>query len=225
MQDSDGNDLVQITNLPDGAYRPNWSPDGKKIAFDLRRLGRYEIYIVDIDERVPRKLVTNLPQISYPAWSRDGKWIYFRSYETAGHKIYRCLATGGDASAFSTLSDGANSIESFDGNSLYFVRRIYNTGLGMLSLNGASLVSDIQGIPAIRDYQVWTLVPGGVYFVPHVEPRSLYYYDFSTKKARRIFTLEKDFDSGLSISPDGRYLLYSQLDDENSNIMLVDHFN
>jgi hypothetical protein len=55
--------------------------------------------------------------------------------------------------------------------------------------------------------------------------RSLHYYDFSTKKTHRIFTLDKDFDSGLSISPDGHYALFSQLDEENSNIMLVDHFN
>jgi Tol biopolymer transport system component/DNA-binding winged helix-turn-helix (wHTH) protein len=225
MQDLDGSNLVQIANLSEGANPPNWSPDGKKLAFDMRRLGHHEIHIVDIDERVPRKLVTNVPEISSPTWSRDGKWIYFRSYETIGHKIYRCPATGGDASLLLTLPDGANSLESFDGNSLYFARRVSNTGLGMLALNGASSASDVPGMPAIEDANEWTLVSGGIYFVPSDKPKSLLFYDFSTKKTRQVFSIEKNFAAGLSISPDGRYLLFSQIDEENSNIMLVDHFN
>ncbi len=225
MQDPDGGNLVQITNLPEGANPPNWSPDGKKLAFDMRRLGHHEIHIVDIDERVPRKLVTNVPEISSPTWSRDGKWIYFRSYETIGHKLYRCPAAGGDASLLLTPPDGANSLELFDGNSLYFARRVSNTGLGMLALNGASSVSDVPGMPAIEDANQWTLVSGGIYFVPIDKPKSLLFYDFSTKKTRQVFSIEKNFASGLSISPDGRYLLFSQIDEENSNIMLVDHFN
>jgi Tol biopolymer transport system component len=131
----------------------------------------------------------------------------------------------GDASLLLTLPDGANSLESFDGNSLYFARRGSNTGLGMLDLNGASSVSDVPGMPAIEDANQWTLVSGGIYFVPSDKPKSLLFYDFSTKKTRQVFSIEKNFASGLSISPDGRYILFSQIDEENSNIMLVDHFN
>ena len=94
----------------------------------------------------------------------------------------------------------------------------------MVSLAGASPVANVLGLPKIKYFGLWTLVPGGIYFVPHDDPKSLQYYDLSTKKIRRIFTIEKDFDRGLSISPDGRYILFSQLDEENSNIMLVDHF-
>jgi Tol biopolymer transport system component/DNA-binding winged helix-turn-helix (wHTH) protein len=225
MQDSDGSNLVQVTNLADAVYGPNWSPDGKKFAFELKRSSSHEIYVVDISERVPRKLVTNIPQMSSPAWSHDGKWIYFRSYETVGHRIYRCPATGGDALPVATLPDAVNFLESFDGNSLYFAVRVANTDLGMLSLTGATSVSNVQGLPKFKNSTLWTMVPGGIYFVPHDDPRSLHYYDFSTKKIRRIFSIEKDFDGGLSISADGRYILFSQLDEENSNIMLVDHFH
>ena len=225
MQDSDGNNLVQITNLPDDTFPPHWSPDGKQIAFDLRRAGRYEIYIVSISERVPRKLVTNVPHISTLFWSRDGKSIYFRSFESAGYKFYRCPATGGDASLLLTLAAGANSIESFDGHSLYFARRMTHTPLAVLPLNSASPASDVQGMPIMHNAGMWTVVPGGIYFVPQAEPRSLHYYDFITRSTRRIFAIEKNFDGGLSISPDGHYILFSQLDEENSNIMLVDHFN
>jgi hypothetical protein len=36
--------------------------------------------------------------------------------------------------------------------------------------------------------------------------------------------VDKDLDAGMSISPDGRYMLYSQVDEANAGIMLVDHF-
>jgi len=34
----------------------------------------------------------------------------------------------------------------------------------------------------------------------------------------------KSTANGLSFSPDGRWLLYSQTDEENTDIMLADHF-
>jgi hypothetical protein len=37
-------------------------------------------------------------------------------------------------------------------------------------------------------------------------------------------TADKDLGEGMSISPDGRYTLYSQIDDSNADIMLVNNF-
>jgi hypothetical protein len=48
---------------------------------------------------------------------------------------------------------------------------------------------------------------------------------FLHKKIRQVFEAEKNFGDGLSVSPDGRWLLYSQIEEENSDIMLVDHFS
>jgi len=60
--------------------------------------------------------------------------------------------------------------------------------------------------------------------VPADARRSVSYFDFASKQVYEVFNVEKDFDEELSISPDGRYLLYSQIDEQNSDIMLVDHF-
>jgi hypothetical protein len=71
---------------------------------------------------------------------------------------------------------------------------------------------------------MWTVVPEGIYFTPADAPKSVRYFDFATKQIRQIFEAEKAFVSGLSVSPDGRWILYTQVDEANEDIMLVDHF-
>ena len=44
---------------------------------------------------------------------------------------------------------------------------------------------------------------------------------------RRVFFLEKggtDWEGGLSVSPDGRWLLFSQVDKISSDLMLVENW-
>jgi Tol biopolymer transport system component/DNA-binding winged helix-turn-helix (wHTH) protein len=225
MSDADGNNLVQLSKFNGFSGTPRWSPDGKKIAFDLHRSGRFEIYLEDIAERIPRKLVTNLPKdMSTPNWSRDGKWIYFRSYEAIGHKMYRCAAMGGDAMLVSEQPDVISPQESYDGEILFFAARNANTGLRMIPTRNSSKETNVDGMPAVLSENLWTVVPAGIYFVPADAPKSLCYFDFASKKIREVFHLEKRFAGGLSVSPDGRWLLYSQVDEENSDIMLVDQF-
>jgi hypothetical protein len=71
---------------------------------------------------------------------------------------------------------------------------------------------------------LWLVVPGGIYFVPQEARNSVHNFDFSTKKIRKIFDARNDFGDALSVSPDGRWLLYAQQDEENTDIMLVENF-
>jgi len=94
----------------------------------------------------------------------------------------------------------------------------------MFSLDGAFPESAVEGLPPISHQGLWTVVPGGIYFVPVDAPQSLRYFDFATKKIRQIFEAPKNFGTGLSVSPGGHWILYSQADEDNTDIMLVDHF-
>jgi Tol biopolymer transport system component len=224
VSDPDGTNLLRLSDLKGYATRPQWSPDGKKIVFGTHEAERHEIFIVDVAEGLPRRLETNVLDISMPSWSRDAKWIYFRSFEAVGHKIYRCPATGGDATVLRTGHDGTSPQESPDGAILYFTARNVNTALMALSLKGASSESVVEGIPPINNENQWVVVPRGLYFVPAQAPKSLYYFDFATEKSRVVFENQVPLADGLSLSPDGRWLLYSQTDEENTDIMLADHF-
>jgi hypothetical protein len=60
--------------------------------------------------------------------------------------------------------------------------------------------------------------------VPADAPKSLGYSDFATKQMHAIFEADKDIHSNLSLSPNGRRILYSQADDVNSHVILVYHY-
>jgi Tol biopolymer transport system component len=53
---------------------------------------------------------------------------------------------------------------------------------------------------------------------------SIRVHDLSTGRSHVVLELSKPIAPGLSLSPDERYLLYSQVDDEGSELMLVDNF-
>jgi hypothetical protein len=80
------------------------------------------------------------------------------------------------------------------------------------------------GMPQMAFIDLWTVVSEGIYFVPADAPKSLRYFDFKTKQVRQIFESDENFDGSLSVSPDGRWILFSQADEDNTDIMLADDF-
>jgi Tol biopolymer transport system component/DNA-binding winged helix-turn-helix (wHTH) protein len=225
ISSNDGTNLVQISNPDYVSGSPQWSPDGNKIAFDSHPGEHWEIFVADAAERKPRKLITNLSDITRPNWSRDGKWIYFSSTEPGRTAVYRCPASGGDAVLLYKGTVVINPRESFDGKTVYFASNHDKSTLKQVALPARpDAASKVDEMPLVRAAELWTLSRAGIYFVPDDASRSLRYFDFSTRQVRPIFELDKDFGSGLSISPDGRWVLYSQINDVNGDIMLVDHF-
>jgi Tol biopolymer transport system component len=234
MSDADGTQPVQISNLNGSETEdPSWSPDGKMIAFDSGQSSVSEgsgvrgIYIVDISERIPRKLITNIFDAKMPSWSHDGKWIYFMSRGPDGTKVYRCPATGGDAvllAALPSTEQGLYPVESFDGETVYFAGSESNTLLYAVSLRNPGMKVALKEMPTIARATFSTIAPGGIYFVAADAPTSIRYFDFHTKHVHQIFESDKRFWHGLSVSPDGHWILYVKVDDENQDIMLVDQF-
>jgi Tol biopolymer transport system component len=223
MSDADGTQLVKLSDSKSSqSGSPRWSPDSQKVAFDSRHSGHPEIYVTDITERLPRKLVSNLADIMTPSWSHDGKFLYFQS--TPDERIFRCPSGGGDAAAISP-ERGSYAFESYDGENVYFFSPAYGRTLRMVSLKHIGTASEVKGMPPLDDRSHYTIVPGGIYFVPAEDSKSIRFFDFGTRKSRQVFELDKENMNGLSVSPDGRWILYTQVSGENADIMLVEHFH
>ena len=225
VADTDGSDLVQISH-EGPAGDPHWSPDSQKIAFEMiEPNGLVGVYTADISDRVPHKLKTNVRESSDPFWSHDGKWIYFRGFEGVSRQLYRCPAGGGDATLLAASHQIRVPIESADDKILYFPRRNGDANIVMLALDRPGATpQEVSGMPKISSEYQWTLVHDGIYFTPQNSPRSICFFDFMTRKTREIFKADKDLAQGMSISPDGRYMIYSQIDESNADIMLVNNF-
>jgi eukaryotic-like serine/threonine-protein kinase len=90
---SDGTGMFQITNMPDGACQPDWSPDGMKLVFISpcsERLKEYpdsRMYTINANGSG----LTELPLLGggfEPAWSPDGSRIAFTSQLDGSLQIY-----------------------------------------------------------------------------------------------------------------------------------------
>ncbi len=94
VMDSDGSDVHQVTNMPDGACQPDWSPDGLKLIFIapcLERLDEYpgsKMYIINENGTGLTELPTSGGGDFDPAWSPDGTRIAFTSLRDGAPQIY-----------------------------------------------------------------------------------------------------------------------------------------
>jgi Tol biopolymer transport system component/DNA-binding winged helix-turn-helix (wHTH) protein len=226
MSNAEGKDLVQLTTMGEPSGSPSWSPDGTRIAFDSRKNGRADIYLMDLQERIPHKLnLTNVEEPSVPSWSRDGKWIYFiAGGGPNGARIYRAAPEGGDATPLSTTS-GYGPVESFDGERVFFA--IHNGKKALLesaSLKPTGTETLVTGMPVLSFVANWAIVRDGVYFFPAESLGTLSYFDFATKELRPVYDVGRGVFYGLSISADGRYAIYAKIEDVSSDIMLINNF-
>jgi Tol biopolymer transport system component len=74
----DGTERLQLTSAPMGVLQPQWSPDGKQIAFGAAMPGkRMHVYIVSADGGVPKEVTKGERDESFPNWSQDGNSLFF----------------------------------------------------------------------------------------------------------------------------------------------------
>ena len=78
-------------------------------------------------------------------------------------------------------------------------------------------------------WRYWAVGNDGIYFVSPQESDRPYIslFSFTTRKVSRVAAVERDPLKGLpglTVSPDGRSILYSQADKNISDIMMVENF-
>jgi Tol biopolymer transport system component/tRNA A-37 threonylcarbamoyl transferase component Bud32 len=221
--DSDGSNPVQLTSL--GAGTPRWSPDGKWIAFDSRTEGHGNIYVIPSEGGAPHRLTNEPAENNVPSWSRDGKWIYFSSDRAGAWQIWKIPPQGGTQVQV-TQEGGFDAFESPDGKSLYILpTEEDHAGIWKMPIEGGH---ETQLAPGVRwiGFDSWS--DGICYLDLDKSPPEIKQMDFATGRVRRLGTLDTGnlikYVMGISVSPDGKWLIYSRLDHAESNIMLVENF-
>lgn len=201
---------------------PRWSPDGRWIAFDSNKGGQRDIYVVSAEGGAARRLTTEPSQDVRPSWSRDGRWVYFGSNRSGDWQVWKVLAEGGRALQV-TRKGGREAFEAPDGKFLYYSR--YGVaGIWRVPVEGGEETQVLDR--GLQSY--WTLTNQGIYVRTWKPPLApvIELYSFATGRLARVAELAKgkDYDIGLSVSPDGKWILYTQLDRYDSDLMLVENF-
>jgi serine/threonine protein kinase len=234
----DGSGQVQVTHFSGPSIdHLQWSPDGRMLAFDARPHGYSDIFTLECDSANTRcgepKALSIAPAV-IPSWSADGEFIYFASNRTGGWEIWR-VAVSGDRPLQVTNNGGYMSRESHDGKWLYFSKymkdSIWRTP-GSQAKNGTAFgEAEVIGPPYKVKTDDWTLTADEIVFLDPAtsnHPAAIRAYRIATGRTRAILELTELLpdtrgNMGISVSPDSRWVLYSQLDRSGSNVMVADH--
>jgi len=146
-----------------------------------------------------------------------GKWIYFSSNRSGVSQVWKMPAGGGPAEQV-TRNGGQTAFDCPDSSTIYYLKN--GSNLSPLWKVPAEKGEESQVLDSVN-FSQFAVSQGGIYFLSWP---LLQYFDFSTRKSKTILTLHKQPSLGLSTSPDERWLLYTQVDQGGSDLMLVENF-
>ena len=224
MTDQTGTNAVQLTAFGENAVKhPRWSPEGHEIAFEVHADTGYQLWVIDAEHREQRLLVEGTDWHVAPNWSRDGRWVYFGSRRGWMMQIWKVAREGGEP-VLVTQEGGYMAIESPEGGYLYYVRPETRPCIWRRPLAGGPESCVVRTLYS-SDWRSWTIQENGLYFFQRFSQEGpvIGFFDFATEEISYVATIAKEVppSSGLTISPDERWIYYSQMDKREGDIVLL----
>ena len=225
--DNKGLNSIRLTSFGGPVvWGPVWSPDSRNIAFHTTPGGNPDIHVISANGGVPpERLTTDLSADKWSWWSKDGDWLYFSSARPKASQIWKIPARGGDAIQV-TRDDGADlPHESPDGKWLFYSKgRPVRKNVWKVPVQGGEVTKVLD---AVHPSAHWTVGKDGIYFFTVPDARGfteIIVSEFAGGKTKKIRTIERGVDFRMTVSPDGRTILYTQSDEAGSDLMLVENF-
>ncbi len=232
--------LVQITNMPEGACQPAWSPDGKKLIFTSPCRGMDEIYygaglyIMNADGSGLAPIGTVPGGDFDPSWSPDGKSIAFTSLRSGQMEIF--IISADDLSSINQITKGAKGVESRqpswspDGTKIvYVVKRFGVYQIWLMNADGTGQKQIVRSGVAFSDYlPTWSPDGNLILFNQRCATKFCFPYLMTISAVDRsveqgaFFQLNVISIEDVEYSPDGFSLLYEgEAEGENNDIFYM----
>ncbi len=177
----------------------------------------------------PQNLTSHPSYDLVPSWSSDGAWIYFGSNRSGSWQVWKIRSSGAGAAERITRNGGFAAQESKhpEAGVLYYTH-VHDEGLWQKALAGGEEIK--TPIPLFRkDWGNWAVGRHGIYFVYRDwgVAWQVAYYDFAREETSYLTQLSGNWAwtlPGMSLSPDEAWLLFTDSDLINSDIMMVDGY-
>jgi Tol biopolymer transport system component len=224
IADADGSSASQVTHLRARFIGwPHWSPDGSSIVFDSPHDQRIDVFSISAAGGSPRALTAGNSPCGAASYSRSGRWIYYHCIEAGTPQIWRMPAGGGTPEK---VGSGMAQLEAPDGRYLYFVRQ---TAAGVRPLWRQQTVGGeaVQVLPDVDPFH-YAVTPDGVYFGSGPDERGICFIRFlhaASGKISTVLNYSGRPSPGMSVSPDGKWLLYSYDEQRNADLLIVENFH
>jgi Tol biopolymer transport system component len=224
VSSSDGSDLAKLTSFERSLTgSPAWSPNGKSIAFDSRPDGHSHIFVIDAQGGISRQITSGDENDIVPSWSPDGLWIYFGSNRGVEWQIWKVPASGGEPQQV-TRHGGFVAIASLDGRYVYYARADA-PGIWRVSVDGGE-EAQVAPQPRVGYWGYWTVGKRGLYYLnSKATPNTVDVASTDGKvlHVRKLAGTPPPF-AGITVAPDGKSLLYTDLTEVGSHLTLVENF-
>jgi len=218
---ADGSNPHKITSF-DGPECAGlaWSPDGEQIVLELTGGGQSSIYVIGAAGGNARKIIDDG---FAPGWSGDGNWIYFTSTRTGANQVWKARLASGSVSALTqvTKNGGEGTEEAADGRCIYYER---DEAVWRAPVDGGE---EVRLAGPLSLHGNFAVARSGIYFMSPKNKNGRWpvqLFSFADRRSKTVALIENYPEWGMTVSPDERWLLYVQLADVNSNLMLVENF-
>ena len=209
VADADGENAQAALASPEPIISPNWSPDGRQLAYVSFESRKPVVYVHNVATGQRRLLANFRGSNSAPTWAPDGRTLAVTLSRDGGSQLYTISASGGEPHRLTQSSAiDTEPVYSPDGRNIYFVSdrggapQIYRMSASggnpeRVTFNGSYNIS-----PAISPDGRWLAYIsriGGAF--------KLQVMDMGGGSANSI--TDTNADESPSFAPNGKLILYS----------------
>jgi serine/threonine protein kinase len=226
MINRDGTGLTQLSDMEASNYYPVFTPDGGSLLFASNRNGPFDLYLLLFGEKQLFQITENVGNVVSPDYSPDGRRIVFANQ-----------AGDGPASIWMVNADGLNPHLVYAGTNTIVAaawspdgeKIAYAMSVGIpqeyeiftMDTNGKNHIRISQGLKGIGGSIDWApdgeslLVYAGAYGDKNI-------FSVEVANGNYIQITDGGNNAGASYSPDGRYIVFNSLrNDDQADLYIM----